>query len=265
MLNKIKVIGMFLKTEQPENKIENVNSVSQETENETDKTSSKLEAERGSSREPWFRFSLMAWTPSGSKTVLRCIAEREVAERVKKEVGDKEVIEVRGYLRNESSGLQIIIKVVEFSKIDPNFEEVDKSNSNQVRMLGKIINDLHFIKDKWNREVLSFKLVVPREGVKLPLFFCRVNDRANEKGLIPKFKEKLKKGDIILLEGFLQTQKVEEAAEGGETKIKRVSSINCYGFTFLDNDSVNIFTPLDNLTRVFKKVEEIEFEPENKA
>jgi single-stranded DNA-binding protein len=103
-------------------------------------------------------------------------------------------------------------------------------------------------------------LAVPREGVRLPLFFCRVN----EKDLITEFKEKLKKGDIIILEGFLQTQKVEKIVEG-QIKIERVSSINCYGFTFLDSDSVNIFSPLNKLTQVVKEVRKIEFGPENKA
>ena len=102
---------------------------------------------------------------------------------------------------------------------------------------------------------MPFKLAVPREGIKLPLFFCRVN----EEELIPQFKEKLKKGDIILLEGFLQTQKVE-VVKDGETTFEKVSSINCYGFTFLDSDSVNIFSPLDNLTRVAaKEIRKIDF------
>ena len=151
----------------------------------------------------------MVWAPSGSKTTLRCIAQGEIAEKIKNEVNQEEVIEVRGYLRNEKEGKQIIIKVVEFSKLGLDFEEVDKDNSNQVRLIGKIINNLQAA------EILSFKLAVPREGIKFPLFFCRVN----EKELIPEFSEKLKKADIILLEGFLQTQKIVKE-EGSEKKIE---------------------------------------------
>ena len=47
MLNKIKVIGMFLKDKLPENKIDDVNPVSQETE---DKPSSELEQEERNDR-----------------------------------------------------------------------------------------------------------------------------------------------------------------------------------------------------------------------
>jgi len=209
MLNKIKIIGMFLKKEQPESKIEDVNLASQEARNEMNKSPSKLESEGENSWEPWFRFSLMVWAPSGSKTTLRCVAQGEIAEKIKNEVNQEEVIEVRGYLRNEKEGKQIIIKVVEFSKLDLDFEKVDKDNSNQVRLIGKIINNLQAA------GILSFKLAVPREGIKSPLFFCRVN----EKELIPEFSEKLKKADIILLEGFLQTQKIVKE-EGSEKKIE---------------------------------------------
>jgi len=62
MQNKIKVIGMFLppREKQPENKIEDVNSVSQETENEVEKLSSELEAEKiNDNKEPWLSFKLM--------------------------------------------------------------------------------------------------------------------------------------------------------------------------------------------------------------
>lgn len=264
MLNKIKVIGMFLGKKQPENKIDNVNSISQETENETDTSSSKFEAEERNNKEPWFRFGLLAFAPSGSKFTLRCIAQGEVAERIQKEVSQEEVIEVRGYLRNKRVGLEIVIKIAEFNKTGLTFAEFTKlvekketKDFNQVRLLGKIITDLQSSKNKFGREKLSFKLAVPREKVEFPLYFCRVN----EKELIPEFKKKLKKGDIIILEGFLQTQKTEKVVEG-ETKIEKFSSVNCYGFTFLDSDSVNIFSPLDNLTRVLKEVKGIDFDSE---
>ena len=186
---------------------------------------------------------------------MKCIAKGEVAERIKNEISQHEVIEVQGYLRNENIGLQIKVKVVEFKKLNLDFEKIVKSSSNQVRLLGKIINDLRSSPNKWNEEVLSFKLAVPREGVRLPLFFCRINDQNDEEPLIPKFKEKLKKGDVVLLKGFLQT-KNEEAEKDGETKNVKVSSVNCYGFVFLDSDSVNVFSPLYNLTQTVKKVKE---------
>ncbi|CAG8726907.1 1944_t:CDS:2, partial [Ambispora leptoticha] len=202
--------------EQHENKIDDADSVSQEMMSEADKAQSKPEATEENSREPWIRFSVMG----------------EVAERIKREVIQEEVIEIRGYLRNEhlrikregeagekyiekKVGRQIIIKVVEFSKLDLDFEKIDQDSSNQVRLLGKIITDLQDPEKKRNPEILSFKLAVPREGVKSPLFFCRIN----EKELISEVNKKLKGGDIILLEGFLQTQKIEEERGGDKKEI----------------------------------------------
>jgi len=190
--------------------------------------------------------------PSASFTILRCIAHGETAERIKKEVKKDEVIEIHGYLRNEENGRQMLITAMTFSKLDISFEEIDQDNSNQVRLIGKIIDDLQPPKN--NPKILSFRLSVPREGIKLPCFFCRVN----EKNLATEFKEKLKKHDIIILEGFLQTQKKVKKVEDKDI-IERYSSIICYGFTLLDNDSVNSFGKLDNLTRVVEKVSKIDF------
>jgi hypothetical protein len=223
--------------------------------------------------------------PSASFTILRCIAHGETAERIKKEVEKDEVIEIHGYLRNEENGRQILITVITFSKPDIDFEEIDKLRKevkdlenktnksqveqslldskkreldellkklNQVRLIGKIIDDLQTPKN--NPKILSFRLSVPREGIKLPFFFCRVN----EKKLVTEFKEKLKKLDIIILEGFLQTQKKVKKVEDKDI-IERYSSIICYGFTLLDSDSVNFFSTLDNLTRVVEKVSKIDF------
>lgn len=259
MLNKIKIIGkVIINKEQNERRINDIDFTSQEAVNEADKSQSKPELKK----EPWLYFSMLVPTPSGSLTILRCITQGETAERIIKEVEEEEIIEVRGYLRNEKDGRQIIIRVVEFSKLDLNFEEIKKENSNQVRLLGKIITDLQAPENKRNPEILSFKLAVPREGVKSPLFFCRVHGE-----LISEVNEKLKKGDIILLEGFLQTKKIEEGtSEENEKKFSRISSIICQGFTFLDNDSVNIFSPLDNLIRVVKDVGKIDFsKPKAKA
>ncbi|CAG8734509.1 28118_t:CDS:2, partial [Racocetra persica] len=169
--------------------------------------------------------------PSGSLTILRCITQGEIATRINEEVQEEDVIEVRGYLRNEKDSRQILVRATEFTKLDISFSKIDLENSNQVRLLGKVLSDLEPLEKKRNPEVLSFKLAVPREGVKSPLFFCRIN----EKELVSEFCEKLQKNDVILLEGFLQTQKIVQEEEG-EKKIIRVSSIICSGFTLLDSD-----------------------------
>lgn len=44
-----------------------------------------------------------------------------------------------------------------------------------------------------------------------------------------------------------------------EKRFSRISSIICQGFTFLDNDSANVFHPLGDLVRVFREVKKIDF------
>lgn len=267
MLNKIKIIGKIVNKDKElnEKKKDDTVAVVLETMPETDELPTEAKPESKfpeKKREPWFHFNLFVPVPSGSLTVLRCITQGEIAARINKEVQEEEVIEVQGYLRNEKDSRQILVRVTEFEKLDINFSKISLENSNQVRLLGKIISDWQPSEyNKRNPEVISFKLAVPREGVRAPLFFCRIN----EKELVDEFNEKLQKGDIILLEGFLQTQKIVEEEEG-EKKVIRISSIIGYGFTLLDSDSTNIFRPLDNLTRVVKNIKKIDFsKPKPKA
>jgi len=150
----------------------------------------------------------------------------------------------------------VLVKVINFNKLEISADEIDIAQSNQVRLLGKIVTDFNNRQNESEPEVLSFRVAVPREGNMFPLFFCRVQGE-----LISEVNSKLKKGDIILLEGFLQTKKITEvgAGEEMERRFSRISSIICQAFTFLDNDSANIFNPLDELTRVEGKVEKIDF------
>ncbi|CAG8812962.1 15808_t:CDS:2, partial [Racocetra persica] len=164
-----------------------------ETMPETDESSTEAKPESKPAekrREPFFHFNLFVPVPSGSLTVLRCISQGEIAARINKEVQEQEVIEVRGYLRNEKDSRQILVRVVEFAKLDISFEKISLENSNQVRLLGKIVSEWQFVAEyRQKPEVLSFKLAVPREGVRSPLFFCRIN----EKELVDEFNEKLQK------------------------------------------------------------------------
>ncbi|CAG8658636.1 5312_t:CDS:2, partial [Ambispora gerdemannii] len=163
-----------------------------------------------------FYFSLLVPNPSGSLTILR------------------------GYLRNEKSGRQVLIKALELTKLDISFADIDKETANQARLLGRIFTDFKTGEDSDNPELLTFKIADSREG---NAFFCRTQGE-----LASEVSSKLQKGDIILLEGFLQTKKLVE----GEN-ISRISSIICQAFTLLDSDSVNIFNPLDKLNRVAKE------------
>jgi len=233
MLNKIKIIGKVL----PIN------------------TKDKEEREKN---ESIFYFSLLVPTPSSSLTILRCIVQGEKAEEIEREIRTDEILEVKGYFRNEKekSSRQVLVRVIDFTKLDITLDEIDNTQSNQVRLLGKIVTDFNSRQNESEPEVLSFHIAVPREGNMFPLFFCRVQGE-----LISEVNNKLKKGDIILLEGFLQTKKIVEmgAGEEMERRFSRISSIICQAFTFLDNDSAILFNPLDKLTRIEGKVEKIDF------
>jgi len=231
MLNKIKIVGKVLSAE-VKNKEEEVKN------------------------EPIFYFSLLVPNPSGSLTILRCVAQGETAKDIEKSIKSDEILEVKGYLRNEKLGRQILVKVVEFTKLDTNLDKIDENSSNQLRLLGKIITDFKVREGEEELEVLSFRIVVPREGNNLPIFFCRVQG----KELINETRNKLKRNDIVLLEGFLQTKKIVEEEKTSETRknVSRISSIICQKIVLLDNDSVNAFNSLE-FTHIVGKIEKIDF------
>src|SRR5437763_1256318 len=86
-------------------------------------------------------FSLLVVNPNKTETLLRCHVSGKTAFEIEKEVEKEQVIEVRGYLRNEKKGRQIIVQVLGFSKLE-NEEEVSDFSANKVQLLGKIITDL---------------------------------------------------------------------------------------------------------------------------
>ena len=116
-------------------------------------------------REARVYFSLKVPNPSGSLTILRCLAQGNLVERIEQEISEGGVVEVRGYLRSEKEGRQILIRVVDFNKLDLKLDEVDKKQSNQVRLIGKI-NHLGEIREhKFDLVVLDFQIFVPRGEV----------------------------------------------------------------------------------------------------
>src|SRR6266511_3257993 len=141
MLNKIKIIGKVSlpKTkEQNEQMIDNPNFVSEEVVNDFDKSQPKSDSEK-ENREPWLYFSLSVTNPNLSLTILRCVIQGESAKMFKKEIKGGELVKVRGYLRNEKErdgqpSKQILIRVLEFQKLDTDFK-VDSKRANQVRLI----------------------------------------------------------------------------------------------------------------------------------
>jgi hypothetical protein len=238
MLNRIKVIGKVLPIEAKENP--------------------NPEKER-----LVIYFSLLVTNPTGSETILRCVAQGEMAEKLEKEVKNDEILEVVGYLRNEKVGMQILIKILKFTKLDINFEDIDNNRSNQVCLLGKIV------KDKKNQEgdislrqsnagIVSFRLLVPwKGGNERATYFCR-----SSKKLVPEITSRLKAGDVIFLEGFLQTKKnkrEEEIKRENKEEFDRISSIICRAFVLLDRELFNDWHSLGKLELVEKPIEKIDF------
>ncbi|CAH1756390.1 12193_t:CDS:2 [Entrophospora sp. SA101] len=184
-------------------------------------------------------FSLLVPAPSRSLTILRCVAQGEKAEKLEKEIKGEEIIEIKGYLRNEKQGRQVLIKVLDFTKLDIDFANIDINHSNQVQLLGKIITDLIPRQNNNGKvQVVSFRLLVQQKGDERSIYFCRIHGE-----LIPEATSQLKKGDIVLLKGFLQTAKItpgEEKENGEKEEITRISSIICYAFALLYNESIEL-------------------------
>jgi hypothetical protein len=143
MLNKIKIVGKVLPTIQIKEKSE--------------------------PRGLLVYFSLLVNNPNGVQTVLRCHANGEIATKIEAEVREEEILEVRGYLRREREGLQIVINVVDFTKLT---KEQENSVINQARLLGEIITDPEIQKKEDGKETISFKVKVPIKENFFSLFFC---------------------------------------------------------------------------------------------
>src|SRR5438132_9172503 len=61
-------------------------------------------------------FSLLVVNPNNTETLLRCHVNGKIAFEIEKEVEEEQIVEIRGYLRNEKIGRQIIIQVLGFNK-----------------------------------------------------------------------------------------------------------------------------------------------------
>src|SRR4051812_37113971 len=56
-------------------------------------------------------FSLQVPIPNNSVSIIRCFAQREVAESLEQEISPGDVLEIEGYLRNEKKNKQILVIV----------------------------------------------------------------------------------------------------------------------------------------------------------
>ncbi|RHZ35226.1 single-stranded DNA-binding protein [endosymbiont GvMRE of Glomus versiforme] len=235
MLNKIRVIGEILST--------TTNTEKQEEERTND---TGIELEKKIIDKSLAYFSLLVLNPSNSLTILRCEIRGEKAKKIGKEIGKGEVVEVKGYLRNEKFGFQIIIRVVEID-IKPR----DTINVNQVQLLGRVFDFDFRENEEKSKSRLDVRISVPRDKNPLPSFFCNIRGE-----LALEANSKLKNNDIVIFEGYLQTKKLVNG-----NNISRKSTVICQAFTLLDSDSASQFSSnLENFTRVFKEVEKIDFD-----
>jgi single-stranded DNA-binding protein len=229
MINKVRLVGKLLPVE-----------------------TRKKESEEKRSQSA--HFSLLVTNPSSSITAIRCIVAGELAEKI--ECSEEKIIEVNGYIKNEKDGRQIIVRAKKIEEISNNeLDLINKIELNQVRILGKVISLTNNFQsqDENKKNYMSFKIVVPREGSS-SIFFCRVQG-----GLMSEFEKEVKKGDIVIVEGFLQTKKIEnEGAEEISNKVSRISSIICNSFVKIDNDSPETFSNI-NLDKYSEKVKKIDF------
>ncbi|KLL02495.1 MAG: hypothetical protein MRERC_1c094 [Mycoplasmataceae bacterium RC_NB112A] len=247
MLNKVKIVGEVFLPIKTKTKI-----IKKVKEDGIEEEENRISA----------YFSLRVPTPNNSLSILRCFAQREVAESLEREVEPGNVLEIGGYLRNERENRQMLVMVVKFAKLDIRPEEIDSENSDKVQLVGKIVSDFpDYQYSNYNPaspDVLSFKISVPREKNEAPLYFCRAQGE-----LVPQIKKQLKKNDIIFLEGYLQTVKVPSEDSGKfEERNSRISSIICQGFTLLGSDSVEDLTLPEKFVRIVRPVEKIDFSKE---
>ena len=102
MLNKIKIIGeVFLPIQ---TKVKTIKKVREDEMREEEETRAMT------------YFSLRVPTPNNSLSILRCFAQRETAESLEQETALGDIIEIKGYLRNERENRQMLIMVVKFTK-----------------------------------------------------------------------------------------------------------------------------------------------------
>lgn len=204
-------------------------------------------------------YTVVVKTPNGSKTLIRCVVKQiENIERWNRELTDGCVVEVRGYLKNESKGKQILIRVIAWKKIDEDFEELDENKCNQVRLLGKLMNSMDIRSSFEGNEnlsagVVSFKLYSQQTiSNGNNAYFCRVNSKKNISEL-----SQIKKGFVVVIDGFLQTKKVIN--ESTQLVEERISSIICQNIKVIDNtDPLEEFFPFNTPT-IEIPIEKIDF------
>ena len=206
-------------------------------------------------------YTMVVKTPNNSITLIRCIVKQiENIEKWNRELDDGCTVEIRGYLRNEVKGKQILVRVISWEKIDTNFEELDETKCNQVRLLGKVVNDIDTkdLEEKTNfpsttTGVVSFKIYSQQTiSNGNNIYFCRVNSKKK----IPELNQ-IKKGFIVAVDGFLQTKKVVN--ENTQTVEERISSIICQSIKIIDNadPSENFFS--FNVPIITIPIEKIDF------
>lgn len=204
-------------------------------------------------------YTIVVKTPNKSLTLIRCVVKQiENIERWNKELEDGCVVEVRGYLRNEIKGKQILVRVVSWKRLDLDFEGLSELGCNKVRLVGKVMSDLDSREgEEMNSSISgtsSFKVYSQHQLTNNGnnVYFCRINSKKR----IPEIS-KVKKGFIVMIDGFLQTKKVIN--ENTQSIEERISSIICQNIKIIDDvDPTGVFLPLD-IPSIAIPIEKIDF------
>jgi len=210
MLNKIKLIGKYFPPQELKHKNE--------------------------SNIPFIYFNLLVINPNNVTTILRCKAESSIAEQIYNEVKENEIIEIEGYL--ESVERENITRILKFLVIP------EEKYTNEVFLMGEIITEPEVQGRENEKKIVSFKINCPSEnGRHQRNFYFRSQGEMAEEVI-----NKLQKGYLVSLEGFLQTKKIKD--KNNEGRSARISLIVLTSFNPLKEDEKN---------KVSKPVEKINF------
>lgn len=186
-------------------------------------------------------FNLLVINPNNVTTILRCKAENNIAEQIFNEVKEGEMIKIEGYL--ESVERENITRILKFSVVS------EEEYENKVFLMGEIIEMIADSEQKFEEEkIVSFKINCPSENGKYQrnFYFRSQGEMAGE------VANKLQKGYLVLLEGFLQTKKIKDKSNEG--KFTRISLIVLTSFNQLKADEKNkISKPIKRINFVEEK------------
>lgn len=191
-------------------------------------------------------YNLLVKTPNGSVTLIRCVVQGENLIKWNEDFNENDlvqqdsetIVKIYGILKNEMRSRQIMVKINRWEKIEKSFEELEEEKSNFVKLAGEVTEIRYSNDENRSSDIVSIKILSSSSfyrGIdnKSNIFFCRINNDDHSLSSL-----NLKKGDVVLIEGFLQTKKVSSP---DQEKIEdRISAVICQRIIILDSGG-NLF------------------------